>query len=148
MINSNEVIILLIQVITTWLMLGIFWFIQLIHYPLFSRIKENFVQYERGNLKRTAAFIPPIMVIDIVTNVMALIFADKSLYIALISAALVLNILTWLTTFLFQMQIHQKLSVQYSKQVVSRLVGTNWIRTILWTGKSGVYFALFYYLIK
>lgn len=144
--SSNETIILLIQIIATWTMLGIFWFLQLVHYPIMNKIKDGFVQYERGNLKRTAALIPPIMVIDIVTNVMALIYATKGLYITLISAALVLNILTWLTTFLFQMQAHQKLSIQYSKQALARLCGTNWVRTILWTGKSGIYFALLYYL--
>ena len=144
----NEAVVLLIQVITTWLMLGVFWFVQLIHYPLFKNIKDCFVQYERKNVKRTAAFIPPIVVIDIVTNVMALILADEGLYVSFISAALVLNILTWLTTFLFQMQMHQKLSVQYSDKLLAKLVGTNWIRTILWTGKSGVYFALLYHLIK
>lgn len=142
----NYSVVLLIQVFTTWIMLGIFWFLQLVHYPIFNKIKDGFVQYERNNLKRSALLVPPIMVIDLITNIMALVYETNDFYLSLISTALVLNIITSLTTFLFQMQVHQKLSIQFSKESLERLCGTNWIRTILWTCKSGIYFTLLYFM--
>lgn len=135
-------LILLLQVLTTWVLLGILWFIQLVHYPLFRRIKENFVQYERDHLRRTASLLVPIAVVDIALNVMLVISLEKGSCIFLISFALAMNIITWLSVFFFQVAEHHSLSDHFSKKIVHKLVKTNWVSTIAWTVKAALIFAL------
>ena len=135
-------LILLLQVLTTWTLLGILWFMQLVHYPLFKRIKENFVKYEKEHLKRTAAFLVPLLVIDFALNVMLVISLEKGPYTFLISFALAMNIITWLSAFFFQIEQHQTLSTHFSKSIVHKLVKTNWVSTIAWTIKSALVCAL------
>jgi len=48
---------------------------------------------------------------------------------------LVLVIVIWASTFGMQVPLHQKLSAQFSLDIVKSLIRTNWIRTIAWTAK-------------
>lgn len=139
---QKDLVVLFIQILTTWALLGIVWFIQLIFYPSFQNVKEGFVHYERRNLKRTTIFLAPIFIIDLVTNVLLLLIAKKPFYVTLISIALALNILALLLTFLFQMQQHQKLSVHFSKATLQKLVRVSLIRSLLWSAKAAVYFVI------
>lgn len=41
----------LIQLVVTWMIVGIIWFLQVIHYPLYRKIKEGFVEYERAHIR-------------------------------------------------------------------------------------------------
>ena len=52
---------------------------------------------------------------------------------ALAWSGLVLVILIWLSTALYQVPQHRQLSVQWSASAHRLLVGTNWLRTVLWT---------------
>lgn len=135
-------LILLVQVLTTWTLLGILWFVQVVHYPLFRRIKENFVQYERANLRKTAALLLPLLFIDLITNVMLVISLEKGPYTFLISFALAMNIITWFSAFFFQIEQHHELSMHFSKNIIHKLVKTNWVSTIAWTVKAALIFTL------
>lgn len=126
----------LIQIITTFSILGIIWFIQLIHYPLLNKIQEGFAQYERAHLKRAVSFVGPLLIIDLIASIFLVAFEKSSLLLKLAAINLILNILYWLWTFLFQLQQHQKLSIGFSKVAIHKLVKSNWVRTIIWCLKG------------
>ncbi len=129
------VITFLIQIVTSFSMLGIIWFIQLIHYPLLNKIKEGLSQYEKAHLKRAAFFIGPLLAIDLVVSIFLVSFETRSILIRLATCNLIFNIFYWIWTFLFQIQHHQKLSVGFSRLSIRKLVLHNWVRTLLWTIK-------------
>ncbi|MEM6262595.1 MAG: hypothetical protein AAGI38_08820 [Bacteroidota bacterium] len=48
--------------ITTLFMTGLIWFVQVVHYPLFSQISpEDFPRYEKIHMRRTAIVVIPVM---------------------------------------------------------------------------------------
>lgn len=55
------------QLVATWVLIGIMWFSQVVHYPLYKKIKEGFVEYERSHIRRAALLLGPIMLVEAVT---------------------------------------------------------------------------------
>lgn len=43
----------------------------------------------------------------------------------------------WATTGLVQVPLHRRLSRGHDPSAIRRLITTNWIRTVLWTGRLG-----------
>lgn len=138
------VITFLIQIITSFSMLGIIWFVQLIHYPLLNKIKQGFTQYERSHIKRAACFIGPLLVIDFITSILLVAFEETSALTRLATANLVFNAVFWVWTFIYQMPQHQKLAIGFSKKTVDKLVLTNWFRAFIWTLKAATLIWMIY----
>lgn len=125
-------LVFLFQMVSTFSMFGIIWFMQLIHYPLLNNIRDGFAQYERADLRRSASFIGPLLILDLVLSIYLIALETTSLLIRLATFNLVLNILYWLWTFLFQLQQHQKLSIGFSKTAIHKLLVSHWVRTSIW----------------
>lgn len=136
----------LIQLVVTWVVVGIMWFLQVVHYPLYRKITEGFVEYERAHIRRAALLIGPIMLIEVITAILLIGASTEGTLTKLAGANLILLILIWLSTFLFQLNQHQKLSVRFSLKIVQRLIRCNWIRTLLWTLKGLVMVSFCYHL--
>ena len=141
------VLITLIQLVLTWVLVGVTWFAQIIHYPLYLKIKEGFVEYERSHIRRTALFAGPIMLAEAISALFLVDFAPQGILSQLAVANLILLIVIWLSTFLFQISLHQKLSVRFSKKILHGLIACNWVRTVLATLKGCVMAALVYFLL-
>ena len=143
---ENLVIAALVQFIITWALVGISWYSQIIHYPLYKKIKEGFVEYERSHIRRTAFFLGPLMLIEAVSAVI-LVGVSRGELATFAFTNLILLIFIWLATFLFQVTQHQKLSVRFSKKILNNLIMSNWVRTLLWTGKGVVMVGYVYYFL-
>ncbi|MGE0197840.1 MAG: hypothetical protein AB7N99_03775 [Simkaniaceae bacterium] len=138
----------LIQLLVTWVMAGMMWFAQVVHYPLYKKIKEGFVEYERSHIKRAALLIGPLMLVEAITAIILLGMTPSGRLSSLALANLILLALIWIFTFLFQVTQHQKLSVQFSQKSLQGLITSNWIRTLLWTVKGCVMATMTYYLFQ
>jgi hypothetical protein len=44
----------------------------------------------------------------------------------------------WASTALVQMPLHASLAAGFDAEAHGRLVASNWVRTVLWTGRSGL----------
>ncbi len=121
-------------------MVGIIWFVQLNHYPMFHLVKDNFQAFEADHVRRTFYVIMPLMLLEMITAVMMIFYKPTpGWWINIGILALI-----WLSTFFIQVPLHNQLSGKYNAEVIDRLVSTNWIRTALWTIKG----LLVVYLIK
>lgn len=136
------------QLAVTWILVGIMWFSQVVHYPLYKKIKEGFVEYERGHIKRSAFLLGPLMVIEAVTAFMLIRETPNGPLTTLAGINLILLILIWLSTFLFQVSFHQKLSIRFSPRILRNLITSNWVRTTLWTIKGLLMICMVYHLFK
>jgi len=138
----------LLQLLVTWILAGMMWFVQVVHYPLYKKIKEGFVEYERSHIKRAALLIGPLMLIEVITAIILIGMTPGGTLTQLATANLVLLFLIWISTFLFQIAQHQKLSVQFSKKNLQGLINANWIRTVLWTIKGCIMAMMTYYFFE
>lgn len=124
-------------------MTGIIWFVQVVHYPLFSNVgSEQFTTYEGLHQSLTTIVVAPLMLIELFTA-FALPFLITDQPARLLSVVALFLILTiFATTAFVQVPIHEKLSSAFSAGLVERLVLTNWIRTLLWSVRSFVMVAV------
>lgn len=120
--------------VVTWILIGLIWTIQLVHYPSFRDIAEDrFVEFEKKHTRSISILVVPLMLLELVISIAFMVLMPqnlKSIFVLLV----VLGI--WLSTFLLSVPCHQKLIKAKDTEVIERLIGTNWIRTILWSIKG------------
>ena len=119
-----------INFISTSVMVGVIWVIQLLHYPSFHFINEKkYIEFQHFHMQRISFIVVPVMLIELASALLLSYFFRSSLTIILL--ALLLGI--WGITFIFFTNLHQKLTNGYDPSIVDRLVQINWYRTALWS---------------
>lgn len=131
-------VILLTHAFATLFMVGLIWFVQVVHYPLFANVGgEQFKLYEEQHQRLTTWVVGPAMLVELMTA--ALLFKTppaESSTIAWIGLGLVVVI--WLATALLSVPAHNSLTIEYSTAAYRKLVATNWIRTVAWSARGFV----------
>lgn len=118
----------------TFSMLGLIWFVQVVHYPMIARYSRgDFGAVEREHCDRTGFVAAPLMLVEAFTGVWLLVLGFHS---PLFQVSMALLGLVWLSTFLLQVPCHRALLAGWSDRAHRRLVATNWIRTAGWTLRS------------
>lgn len=129
--------ILLLQCAVTFAMTGLIWFVQMIHYPLFSVVgSECFQAYEHLHQRRTTWVVAPLMLIEVGCATAAFWGPPELMGPVMVSVGACLLALIWISTFFLQVPEHRRLARSYDKSSVKRLVLGNWIRTIAWSLRS------------
>lgn len=141
------VLILFAQILLNWTLFGITAFVQVVHYPLFKKIKEGFVQYERENIQRNAYLVGPLMLLEAVTALFVVGMAPIGMQARLAIVNVILLVFIWLSTFLLNVYQHQRLSIRFSSKVLHELISSNWIRAILWLTKGIILLSMVWYLL-
>ena len=123
-------LLLKVNFISTSVMVGVIWVIQLLHYPSFHFINDQkYIDFQHFHMRRISFIVVPVMLIELASALLLAYFFESSLTIILL--ALVLGI--WAITFIFFTNMHQKLTDGYDQSTVDRLVQINWSRTALWS---------------
>lgn len=126
-----ESIIFKFHLLCSLYMLGLIWFVQLVHYPLFAEVgRDCFVAYARHHTRRTSWVTAPIMLLELGTAVLLVYFQQRSGWYWANLAGIAL---LWLSTFFIQVPLHNRLVRVYDPVAVKKLVQTNWLRTLIWT---------------
>lgn len=129
-------VLLLTHVFATLFMVGLIWFVQLVHYPLFASVGANqFRVYEERHQRLTTRVVAPAMLVELGTAVWLLKAAPPELS-SLLWTGLALVGVIWLTTAALSVPAHKVLAEGFSEAACHRLVLTNWIRTIAWTARG------------
>lgn len=127
---------LLIHALSTSMMTGLIWFVQIVHYPLMSRVGESdFVAYEQAHTRSTTWVVGPLMLAELLSSIYLLAQADRTDVLLPILGLVALGGV-WGSTLLLQIPAHRILEQRFDPKVHARLVKTNWIRTILWSSRS------------
>lgn len=136
-------LILLLHAAATFYLLGLGWFVQAVHYPLFAEVgREQFPSYERSHVSRITPIVAPAMLIEAATACALIAFPSPGVPLALAWLGLFCLGLIWLSTFLLQVPRHQELGSGFDALAHGRLVATNWIRTTLWSVRGVVVFSI------
>jgi len=136
-------IVLLIHLFSTIFMTGLCWFVQIVHYPLFRAMKlEDLPHYEQKN-KVTGYITVTVMTVELITGLILVYQQFELLYILNIAFLAFI----WLSTMVYQVPMHLKLMIVASNETISKLIRTNWIRTLGWTIRSGVLMVILWGLL-
>jgi hypothetical protein len=114
-------------------MTGLIWFVQIVHYPLFSKVgQDQFIVYEKFHNTLTTWVVGPVMLAEAIT---ALILATRQGGTVLWICLGLLGVI-WLSTAFLQVPQHSILEAGFNPEAHRKLVSTNWIRTILWSARA------------
>ena len=128
--------LLLVHAAATWAMVGLIWFVQVVHYPLFAFVpQQGFTEWQQANLPRTTKVVLPPMAVEFLCTLLLLFEAPERLQpLAWTGAALLAFV--WLSTVFLQVPCHGTIEVRRDEAALRRLCATNWLRTIGWTARG------------
>jgi hypothetical protein len=135
--TTSESLLLTVHLAATAAMMGLIWFVQVVHYPLFDRVgADHFTTYEAMHQRATSFVVGPLMAVEGVSALIIAATARDILGLTLPLVGLVLLAIIHASTVFLQVPAHAKLSKGHHPAVVRHLVRTNWIRTTGWTLRS------------
>lgn len=127
-------LIFLVHAAATLYMVGLIWFVQVVHYPLMGAIgNSEFEGYEQRHMSLTTWVVAPPMLVEAATALLLFWFRPTGVSIGLAWVGVILLAIIWLSTALLQVPCHETLSKGFDATVHQRLVVTNWIRTVAWS---------------
>lgn len=118
-------------------MTGLIWFVQIVHYPLFSAVgTEKFIAYQlrHSNLTTYVVIVP--MFVELVTSLLLIWQRPEGIALWQLWLGLVLVGVTWFSTALLQVPQHNILSQGFNERAYFMLVQSNWLRTVAWSLRS------------
>lgn len=119
-------------------MFGVIWIVQLVHYPLFDRVElESYPEFQKAHEARISFVVLPMMLGELATGIWLAFDCPAGLK-QVWWVGLGLIGLAWATTFFLSVPAHRILANGFDVEAHRRLVLTNWLRTIAWTGHAGV----------
>jgi amino acid transporter len=122
--------LLLIHAAATWFLTGVTWLVQVVHYPLFSRVGGvGYREYQRAHQSLITMVVGPAMLVEAFAAALLLIERRDAWTLA----GVVLLLVVWGSTAFLQVPLHKTLGSGFDTELHGRLVQTNWLRTVCWS---------------
>jgi len=126
--------VFLLHLGSTLFMVGVIWFVQVIHYPLLSRIAPGDVpSYEQSHTRLAFWVVAPPMLAELATGFGLLWVRPAEVSLSLAAVGVGLLVVVWVSTQCVQVPCHERLSRAFDPAIHRRLVSTNWVRTAAWS---------------
>ena len=125
--------------VSTWAMVGLIWTMQLVHYPMlaaYSAVEPATAVADHQ--RRITPIVGPLMAVEAVTALTLLVSRPETLTVLSAWIAALLLGVALLSTAVIQVPLHTRLAAGHDRRAASRLISTNWIRTVAWTGRAVV----------
>lgn len=133
----------MVNAVATLFMVGVAWFVQVVHYPLFRSVgRDAFPEYHEEHSARTSLVVVVPMITELVSSVWLAIdppltgSGEPLTGLAIAGAALAA--LTWLITFAGAVPAHSRMEGGFDPSSHQSLMQSNLARTIVWTGHGVV----------
>jgi hypothetical protein len=132
--ESGASLVFLINLGATLAMFGVILVIQIVHYPLFSRVgAESFRAYEAAHTELITLVVLPLMTAELITAFLLALQPPRGVPPLAAWIGLALVGVTWLSTAFIQVPLHGRLSAGFDADAHQALVMTNWLRTVAWS---------------
>ena len=112
-------------------MVGVSLITHFVTYPSFRLIKSSlFSEFHKSYTNKMLFIDAPVMILELISSLFLVIFdiSDNNTEIGLLISLL----LIWFLTFFIIVPIHNKLTVNYNKDLNQKLIKFNGLRTIFW----------------
>ena len=128
---------LLLHVATTFALVGLIWFVQVVHYPLMAQVpREGFRRYELDHQRLTTWIVAPLMLAELLSAVLLFWYRPEAVDSIAVWLGFLLLLTIWLATYTVQVPQHASMVLSYDPLVHRRLVLGNWFRTIAWSARG------------
>ena len=120
-----------ISLFSNLIMVGVSLITHFVTYPSFKLIKSSlFSEFHKSYTNKMLFVVAPVMILELISSLFLVIFdvSDNNTEIGL----LISLILIWFLTFFIIVPIHNKLTVNYNKDLNQKLIKFNGLRTIFW----------------
>ncbi len=119
------------------LMVGIIWFVQIVHYPLMAYVgPERFREYSALHQSRTTCVVAIPMLVEALTAGALLWWHPTLLLSPWFSTAFALLLVILASTAFGQVPLHAQLATGFDETWIRQLVRSNWIRTFAWSARA------------
>lgn len=122
----------------TLFMVGLIWFVQIVHYPMFEEVArlggaEAFSKYEARHTALTTLVVGPPMLLELICAGLLVLQRPAGVPGWCVWGGAILLAVIWLSTALLQVPRHGDLALGFDASAHRALVSTNWIRTVAWS---------------
>lgn len=115
-------------------MVGLIWFVQIVHYPLFGYVgSKEFGTFHENHKILITPVVGIVMIVELVTTGILVFQIPMGIPNWTAIVGLILLGLIWFSTLFLQIPYHNKLTTKFDESVLKMLIKTNWIRTICWS---------------
>ena len=124
-------IFIYISLFSNLIMVGVSLITHFITYPSFKLIKSSlFSEFHKSYTNKMLFIVAPVMILELISSLFLVIFdvSDNNTEIGLLISLL----LIWFLTFFIIVPIHNKLTLNYNKDLNQKLIKYNGLRTIFW----------------
>ncbi|GHF42619.1 hypothetical protein HNQ07_002099 [Deinococcus metalli] len=129
--------LLVLHAAVTWVLVGLILTIQVVHYPLFARVgAAGYAEYQREHVTRITWLVAPLMLAELATGAALALRPPPTVPAASAALGLALIVMIWLSTAAVQAPVHGRLSHGFDAALHTRLVTSNWARTVLWLARG------------
>jgi hypothetical protein len=129
--------VLILNLLSSAAMAGIVWFVQIVHYPLFSHTiagASGAADYHDDNVRRTRPVVLVPMVVEAASAAWLAVFPPVGVGRSAAVVGVLLVGVAILSTALVQVPLHARLrTADAAPRTVDALVQSNWIRTVTWS---------------
>ena len=125
------IIFIYISLFSNLIMVGVSLITHFVTYPSFRLIKSSlFSEFHKSYTNKMLFIVAPVMILELISSLFLVIFdvSDNNTEIGLLISLL----LIWFLTFFIIVPIHNKLTVNYNKDLNQKLIKYNGLRTIFW----------------
>lgn len=134
--------LLLANAASTLFMVGLAWFVDVVHYPLFAEVgPDRFARYHEQHKRRTLWVVLPAMAVELATSI-ALCFDPPGGETGLAVAGAALAIATWALTAVAAVPAHGAFGRGFTDEALRRLRRADLVRALAWTAHGLVVVAL------
>ena len=135
--DSVDVAVLLVNLVATWTMVGVIWFVQVVHYPLLSTVPpESASTVAIDHQRRTGQVVGLPMAAEGVTTLWLLLARPAEVSVVLPWIAAVFLAVALGCTLFLSVPRHARMASSPDAAVGRELVLTNWPRTVAWSARG------------
>ena len=139
--------ILFFHALVTFILTGLIWTIQMVHYPLFAFLNDEQVPEAMAfHQKHISFLVVPLMLFEIFSGV-GLAIAQWHTLAYFHGLNLMLLAIIWIHTFSLMLPFHQRMSNIKDLGLLKTTLRHHWIRTIAWTIKSVLWGGVLWHLM-
>ena len=132
--SDMDDLVLVLHLVSTCIMVGVIWFVQLVHYPLLAVVPvESAKQVAEKHQKWTGIVVGPPMAVEGVSTLILWANTPSGVWWWLTWANGACLAVALLCTIFLSVPRHARMVEAPDAQVGKELVLTNWPRTIAWT---------------
>ena len=140
-------IIILLHAIVTFLLTGLIWVIQLVHYPMFQFLdSQAYSKAMSFHQQRISIIVVPLMLFELLSGVY-LAHAQWSSLARFHSINIALIVIIWIHTFGLMVPFHKNIPIQPNHELLKKTLCHHWIRTLSWSVKSILWGAILWHLL-